>query len=353
MRVILPLSAWILVGCVDQRVAALERDIRDLRLGVEDMQADRRAMEQAVRTAQAEGRLTYDRNPDGWDPTRALPAGDPARPDVILLSVDTLRADHLGVYGYDRPTSPYIDALAARGARFANTWSPAPWTLPSHTTMLSGQLTSTHGVIEDHLKIPADVRMIQEVFHDAGYATAGVTATLFVSSKFGFERGFDSFEDFDITDTNINNLATVNAENVFANATDWAQKQEGGKPVFLFLHVYDVHYQYSPPEPWNEKFDRPGTKADGRYKNYEHYLRNPVPDEQLAHQMASYDEEIAYVDDQLRQFLERWEASGRKAYFAITSDHGEEFAERGSWGHGHTLYPEQLHVPLVVVGPDV
>ncbi len=345
--------ALLLLACVNERVQTLERNIRDLQLTVDDLDAEQRLLDQAVRQAQAEGKLAYDRNPPGWDPSRPLPPGDPNHPDVILLSIDTLRADHLSAYGYARNTSPYIASLAARGTRYADNWSPSSWTLPSHTTMLTGQLTWHHGVVEDTLQVAADTPLLQERFQSAGYRTAGVTSALFVSRKFGFDRGFDHFHDFDIHDARINNLATVTAENVFANATHWAQDQEAGKPIFLFLHVFDVHYQYSPPTPWDERFDRKGEPRAARYKNYEHYLAHPLPEAQLAHQIAAYDEEIAYVDDQLRQFLERWEASGRSVYFAVTADHGEEFAERGSWGHAHTLYPEQLHVPWVVVGPDV
>jgi hypothetical protein len=353
VRLALVVAAFASVGCVDQRVQSLERDIRDLELAVEDLDADRVLLEQSVRAAQASGRMAYNRNPPGWDPRTRLPSGDASRPDVILISIDTLRADHLGAYGYGRDTSPNLDALAKRGARFASMWSPTSWTLPSHTTMLSGRLPIEHGVIEDHLKIPGDVTLLQEAFGAAGYETAGVVATLFVSRKFGFDRGFDFFHDFDITDARINNLATVTAENVFAHATHWTKSLPDGQPVFLFLHVYDVHYQYSPPPPWDTKFDRKGLPSDARYVNYERYLKQPLPDDQMAHQIAAYDEEIAYVDDEIRRFLDRWENNGRQAFVAITADHGEEFAERGSWGHGHTLYPEQLHVPWILVGPGI
>jgi hypothetical protein len=345
--------ALLLTGCMDQRVQSLERDIRDLSLAVDDLDADRRLIEQSVKTAQATGHMDYNRNPAGWDPRSRLPRGNAKRPDVILISIDTLRADHLGSYGYARDTSPTIDGLAKRGARFTSMWSPAPWTLPSHTTLLSGRLPIDHGVIEDHIRIPDDVHLVQEAFSAAGYHTAGVVATLFVSRKFGFDRGFDFFHDFEITDARVNNLATVTAENVFAHATHWAQQEPDEQPLFLFLHVYDVHYQYSPPPPWDQKFDRRGLPSDARYVNYEKYLRHPLPADQLAHQIAAYDEEIAYVDDQIHRFLERWENNGRTAYVAITADHGEEFAERGSWGHGHTLFPEQLHVPWVLMGPDI
>lgn len=290
--------------------------------------------------------------PPGYDPTGPLPAGG-SRPDVLLVSIDTLRADHLGCYGYERPTSPFLDGLAATGTRYERFWSPAPWTLPSHTTMLSGWLPDRHGTYEDTTSIPASVPLVQETFQRAGYRTAGVVSTLFVSQRFGFERGFDHFQDFGITDPAANNRGTVDAVEVFADVDHWAQQQPAGEPMFLFVHSYDVHYSYNAPQPFDSQFDRPAVFDDAHYRNYAYYFRHPLPAEQMTHQIAQYDEEIRYVDSELQRFVERWRASGRELIVAVTSDHGEEFGERGSWGHAHTLYPEQLHVPLVINGPGI
>lgn len=279
-----------------------------------------------------------------------LPAGDPARPDLILVSVDTLRADHLSTYGYDRPTSPFIDSLAAAGARFEHARSPAPWTLPSHTTMLTGQLPTTHRVVEDDLRLAADTPILPELLKQAGYATGGFVATLYVSRVFGFERGFDRFEDFDLHDEKANLRGEVVASDVVDQALDWLGKLPAGAPAFLFLHVYDVHYTYDPPAPYETLFDRAPQSSDPRYKNYRFYKGKPPSAEQLAHQTAQYDEAIRYVDDQLKRLHGAFEAAGRKSRWVITADHGEELGERGSWGHAHTLYAEQLHVPLVVSG---
>ena len=281
---------------------------------------------------------------------KPLPSGG-SQPDVILLSIDTLRADHVGVYGYERDTTPYIDSLAARGTRFTHARSPSPWTLPSHSTMLSGQLPIHHGAVDSGGGLPDDLPLIQERFQAAGYATGAAVATLFVGRRFGFARGFDVFEDFDVT--NKNNLkGTVDAQDVFKAATDFVRRQEG-ESVFLFLHLYDVHYPYEAPGDWEQKFDRKSTSDDLRYKNYFRYFKHPVQKEQMAHQVAQYDEEIAYVDDQLRQLIAQFQAAGRDPLIIVTADHGEEFGERGSWGHAHTLNPEQLRVPLIIAGPGV
>lgn len=282
--------------------------------------------------------------------TPDIPAGG-AQPDVILLSIDTLRADHVGAYGYHRDTTPFLDELAAKGTRYESARSPSPWTLPTHTTMLSGQLPIHHGVVDDGGGIPDQVPLIQERFAQAGYATGAAVATLFVGRKFGFSRGFDRFDDFGVNRKN-NLKGTVDAEQVFGAAAQFTADHPG-EPVFLFLHVYDVHYPYAAPGDWEEKYDRKGQKGDLRYKNYFRYLEHPVGDEQMAHQIAQYDEEIAYVDHAFRQLVESFWAAGRQPLIVVTADHGEEFGERGSWGHAHTLNPEQLHVPLIVQGPGV
>lgn len=353
-RCALLLASIALTGCQATRVAELEAEIVSLSAEIEETEALVARMQAQLdrHRAATEHLDPADRMPPDFNPARPLPKGDPNRPDIILLSIDTLRADHLGAWGYGRPTSPTFDRLAAEGTRYADTWSPSPWTLPSHTTMLSGLLPPTHGAIEDDLRIGDDIPMVQEAFQAQGYATGGVVATLFVSRRFGFERGFDWFHDFDVHDTATNNLATVDAEHVFTWATDWAQDLPAGKPAFLFLHVYDAHYAYNAPAPYDERFDRAAQLGDALYKDYQYYKRQPLPHEQLEHQVAQYDEEIAYVDDAFRRFLEGWRST-RPAIVVITSDHGEEFGERGSWGHAHTLFPEQLHVPLIVNGPGV
>jgi len=345
-----------LLGCSDAaRVERLEQEVAELEAQVTALEGRTEALSERLATARPpSAAIRKDLDPEGFDASKPLPAGDPQRPDVLLVSIDTLRADHLGAYGYERDTSPFIDELAAGGTVYEAAWSPTSWTLPSHTTMLSGQLPVHHGIIEDHLRIADDVPLVQEAFGEAGYATSGAVATLFVSSRYGFDRGFDHFEDFGVKTKATNNLSIVDADHVFHTTLHWAQQQEPGVPLFAFAHVYDVHYGYDAPAPFNEKFDRPPNMTDQRYKKYFHYLRAGLPPKpQMEHQVAQYDEEIAFTDAMLRELVEAWRASGRDLIVIVTADHGEEFGERGSWGHGHTLYPEQLHVPLIVNGPGV
>ncbi len=348
------LAVALLAGCHPERRAALRERVEELRRTVRELREEARIVQGVLQDLPPPTAAErHDHDPEGFRPDRRLPPPAEGRPDVIVLSIDTLRADHLGSYGYSRNTSPFFDALAEGGTLYEQAWSPAPWTLPTHVTLLSGQLPVHHGVIEDDLRIPASLPLVQERFGAAGYGTFGAVATLFVSSKYGFERGFDEFQDFGILTKAKNGLATVDADHVFHHALHWAQRQLPGKPLFLFLHVYDVHYNYDPPPPYNERFDRGPAWGDPLYKNYAAYKQDMISAVQLEHQVAQYDEEIAYVDDMFRELVERWRTDRGEPLIVVTADHGEEFGERGSWGHAHTLWPEQLHVPLIVHGPGV
>jgi arylsulfatase A-like enzyme len=277
----------------------------------------------------------------------------PLHPTIVLLSIDTLRPDHLGAWGYERATSPFLDELAARGTRFADAWAPAPWTLPSHATMLSGLLPRHHGAVRSELSIDREAPWLPEALAGAGYATCGVVTSIFVSDEYGFARGFAHFFDFGLAEESREDDEAPDAEEVFAHALEWAAAQPADQPLFLFLHVYDAHYPCAAPPPWNELFDRSSLTSELRYEDYFYYQKHPLTPKQLEHQINQYDEEIAYVDATFRDFVGTWTANRPQTVFLVVADHGEELGERGSWGHGHTLYPEQLHVPWLVAGPGI
>lgn len=278
---------------------------------------------------------------------------DARPPDLVLISLDTLRADHLGSYGAEREVSPFLDRLAEEGTRFADAWAPSPWTLPSHATLLTGRHTFEHGAIEDGHGIDRRAAMLPEVLRAAGYRTGAAVTSVYVSSRYGMDRGFDHFHDFGIVDGTLATQTTLDAEEVLDHGLAWASDQPDDAPVFLFLHLYDIHYPYDPPAPWNERLDPPARPEILSYENYFHYLRNPLDEATYAHLRNQYDEEILYVDDALRRFHAAWSTRRPDTVFAVVSDHGEEFGERGSWGHAHTLTPEQLHIPWILHGPGV
>lgn len=281
-----------------------------------------------------------------------LPEGDAAQPDIVLVSVDSLRADHLSSYGYARATSPGLDRLGARGLRFTNARSASPWTLPSHMTMLTGRWPIDHMVIEDTLALAPEVPWLPEALRAEGFATAGFVSTIYVSRQFGFDRGFDHYEDYGVSEKN-NLEHPVRIDRQVSDIRDWVAKNGQKKPVFVFLHTYDVHYPYLAPPPYNTFWNEALTRKQARYLSYGHYKKKPPSKAQMQRQVDQYDECIRWVDVQITRLAALWEDSNRPALFVVTADHGEEFLERGSWGHAHTLNPEQLHVPLILWGPGI
>ncbi|MFQ5669727.1 MAG: sulfatase [Acidobacteriota bacterium] len=284
----------------------------------------------------------------------AAPPGPPpgAPRGIVLVSIDTLRADHLGCYGYRRPTSPFLDQMARRGVLFENAVSSAPWTLPSHASLLTGLYPSAHRAIEGHQAVAPGVRLAAEWLRQAGYATGGVVASWFVSRRYGFDRGFDHFEDFGQSAA-TNTRQKIAARQVVDDAAAWLRTVDG-QPFFLFLHFYDPHFNYDPPDG-HALFDTGYQGPRPRYRKYAYYLEHPLPPALLADEVARYDGEIHYVDAQLRRLYGILEKTGRAAdtLLLVTADHGEEFFEHGSWGHAHTLHQELMRVPLLVAGPGV
>jgi arylsulfatase A-like enzyme len=272
---------------------------------------------------------------------------------IVLISIDTLRADHLGCYGYSRETSPFLDELAARGTLFEQAISTSSWTLPSHATMLTGLYPSSHRAVDASSSIAPSAGTAAELLSSKGFVTGAVVTSWFVSATYGFDRGFDWFQDLDRT-AHETAGKTVNAAEVIDLAAEWLEDRANQR-FFLFLHLYDTHYTYNPPPRYRELFATDYEGPRRKYRRYQFYKRNPLSAERIAHEMSLYDGEIRYVDDQLARFYDILKGLGlqEKTVVIVTSDHGEEFGERGSWGHGHTLFDEQVHVPLIVAGPGV
>lgn len=275
-----------------------------------------------------------------------------AQPDLLLISLDTLRADRLGAYGYDRDTSPFLDQLAAEGVRFENAFVNTHGTPPSHATLFTSTYQETHrvshsvarGADPDH-RLPPGPRLLQEVLRDAGYTTLGVTGGGFMSGDFGFDRGFDTFKE----DSLIGGLGTM--EKLINRALDQP------KPIFAFFHTYEIHSPYSPPSRYRDLWG----KFSSQIRPTSEALRKLVwagkagevtPDD-LAFLNSRYDAGIRFTDDSLSDFFDRLDAMGflDNALVIITSDHGEEFGEHGGLLHPGKLYDELLHVPLIIAGP--
>jgi arylsulfatase A-like enzyme len=281
----------------------------------------------------------------------ACSAGDVEREaaprNLILISLDTLRADRLGAYGYERDTSPALDALAARGARFETVIAESNWTLPSHVTLMSGLPPQIHGVVIPNQAPSADVPLLAEVLRARGFRTLGLTAGRFLTRRYGFDRGFEEFDDADLSFAKA--LAIARQRLVEFDADD---------RFFVFIHSYDVHCPYDPPEAYARRFQtRP--KSDhvptrGRCGN-PHFNRMALTPGQARFLSDRYDAGIRHADDLLAQFLADIGRRGRldDTLVVVVSDHGEEFMEHGKVGHRGTLYMQSLRVPWLMAGPGV
>jgi arylsulfatase A-like enzyme len=282
------------------------------------------------------------------------PRYDPARPDVILIVVDTLRADHLGAYGYPRPTSPRIDAFAAAGVVFDAAWSAAPWTLPSIMSIMTSRYPSNHRVENDGLKLAADVPLLAETLRARGYATGAFVSHVYVSAIFGFGRGFETFEDFGLSRPGYRLEAGLEprADAVTDGALRWLKAQRG-RPAFLFVHYFDPHWPYDPPAVYRERFpSRYAGPLDATFDSISKF-QDPlvdIPADYRQFLIDRYDGEVAFTDAQIGRLLDGASAAGRaeRAWVVLTGDHGEEFKDHGSMGHGRQVYEESIRVPLVV-----
>ncbi|MBY0276211.1 sulfatase-like hydrolase/transferase [Candidatus Binatia bacterium] len=283
----------------------------------------------------------------------AATAGGGARPNVVLISIDTLRADHLGTYGYARPTSPNLDALAGRGVAFEQATSPSSWTLPAHASLLSGVSPYRHGAISEATRIRDDVPLLAELLRAGGYHTAAFVNAPFVSRDYGFARGFASFDQrFEERRRDV-----AARHETIRGAVDGL-----APPFFLFLHFMDVHTPYRPPKEFNvfardrrssqvlKDLGEGGVLALQRAAREGRLEMSPEERDRL---VDLYDGEILALDAYLGTLIGAIEARFPDTVVIVTADHGEEFLEHGGFGHGDTLYQEVLHVPLLVTGPGV
>ncbi|HUP22330.1 MAG TPA: sulfatase [Thermoanaerobaculia bacterium] len=334
---------------------------RDLSL---DLSGDRAGRVTLAARLEADTAALAEARRVAWGPV-ALRAGRaerrggprPARPDVVLVVIDTLRADHVGAYGYARDTTPRLDALfAARGTLFERAYAQAPWTLPSAASYLTGrhpgelQRSRAAGVV-----IPDDVPTLAERLRAGGYRTAAFVANPTLFPAAGFDRGFDTWW---LPPARVESLARP-AGDVVERAAPWLEAHAGAEePFFLYLHFIDPHDPYSSPDTSGERspfLPDYGGRLTG-HDVHALYLGHQALAEGEAEAAADraqitalYDSEIAWVDRALGELVDQLPPEVvRETLWIVTSDHGEELHERGGWKHGHTLYDEQVRVPLLV-----
>ena len=271
------------------------------------------------------------------------PSGPSPHPplNVILISIDTLRADHLGVYGYERDTSPNLDRLARRSTVFTHAVAQAPNTKPSHASLFTSLYYSVHRVVgDDEARIPEWRITLPEILRSHGMATWGFVDGGYLRSVFGFDQGFDHFED-----------RKLGIASILDNVEHWLDTH----PVpgfFLFIHCYDVHAPYAPPPPFDTLFEDAPYTGDfvPNKENLSEVAqrRRRISPEDLRHVIVQYDGGIRYTDEQFGRFFESLDRRGLlgSTILIVLSDHGEEFGEHGSMLHWQTHYMPNLHVPL-------
>jgi arylsulfatase A-like enzyme len=270
---------------------------------------------------------------------------------VVLVSVDTLRADHLRAYGYGRPTSPNLDKLAADAVVFTRAYASSPWTLPSHVSLLTSLFNIHHGVYNPTDRMDDSLVTLAEVITQNHFLASAFTGGGFVSHRFGFSRGFDTYKEGEGT-ARLNN----SAEQVGLAASEWIERNKD-KSFFLFLHTYQVHSPFDTPAPYNTMFldkDAVWRAADTNEIFGKQAIFKELPDAERRNLSGLYDAEIRYTDETLlKAVVGKLKAVGlyEAAMIIFTSDHGEEFFEHGAWEHGAHLYDESIQVPLVIKFP--
>ena len=258
-------------------------------------------------------------------PAAAAPAVSAPRPDLLLVTLDTTRADALGSYGAKAGSTPALDGLAAAGLRFARAYSPAPLTLPAHASLFTGLEPAEHGLRDNGWgRLEAKHALLAEALKKAGYRTAGFPASRVLDARFGLGRGFELYDDAMAAErVGEYGYPERPAAEVVDAALSWLAKNQGEAPLFVWVHFYDPHAPYQPPS---------GRVAGG--------------------EREAYAGEIAYVDRELGRLLAGWPA-GRKKVVAAVADHGEAFGEHGEKGHGLLLHEPTLRVPLLLAGEGV
>jgi arylsulfatase A-like enzyme len=283
-------------------------------------------------------------------PRAATPGG--VRPNVILYVVDTLRADRLSVYGYQRPTTPELIKLADRGVLFTNAYSAGAHTSPSITALFASRLPSE---LSGRLMPSGPARRtLAELFEEAGYDTAGFQANYGLIAALGFARGFDEYHV--LKEATPTGLRYLHAEEVHEQVLPWVRAHRD-RPFFLYVQTMDVHFPYEPPPPFRGLFEKPppyvAPEELQRLKDSIspemgkalQFLGSVSPDK--------YDSAVAYTDHELGKFVDALDrlGLGDRTVVVITADHGEPLLQRGEFMHGKSLYEELVRVPLLVLMP--
>ncbi|OGP86623.1 MAG: hypothetical protein A2Y95_00955 [Deltaproteobacteria bacterium RBG_13_65_10] len=311
-----------------------------------------------------------------WWASNRFPANVNKAPgrNIVIILVDTLRADALGCYGYERPTSPHIDRLASQGVRFENVVASSSWTIPTVASLFTGVHPVVHQVTNYESVLSDKFITMAEAFQAAGYRTAARISNIFVNASHGYLQGFDDahivqnlfkqlfFSEL-LAQARITRHYDFAPGNELSDAAIHWLRLHRSEPFFLYLHYYDPHFPYDPPEPYAMRWVDPAMAKRYPYHAFvgkslwnivsEYKLGLRRKPEEIAYNRAVYDGEIRYVDGQIGRVLNYLEATGldKNTILVFTADHGEQFFEHGERLHSKSLYNEEIHVPLILRVP--
>lgn len=302
----------------------------------------------------------------GAAPAAPGPGAPGGRPNVVVYVIDTLRADHLGCYGYGRPTSPRIDAFARSALVFDDAVAQSSWTLPSTASILTGRTPRRHGALAVGAALRRDVPTLADAFRQAGYQTAGFVTNYLASAEFGLARGFAHFRLYREEPARRPGVY-LPASALRRRVRRWLARAGAAEPFFLYVHATDPHWPYLPPPRHARRF-RPRAMSDADQRRLvdesrdyffgnAHHRERPtsMPPERVAVLRDLYDGEVHAADEAFGGLLDDLAVLGllENTVVVLTADHGEEFLDHAGLGHGQTLHAEVLRVPLLVRVPHV
>ena len=258
---------------------------------------------------------------------RAIPDLNQPPWNIVLISIDTLRADRLGCYGYRNAETPHLDKLASEGILFEQAFTPVPLTLPAHVSLLTGAYPAAHGVHDNGEALPGSFPTLAEHLHSLGFRTGAFIGSFILDRRFGLAKGFDLYNgEFHLNRASGSDPGTIQirGDQVEASAEDWIAKQASGR-FFVFIHFFDLHGPYLLPPVWRSRFPN-----------------------------RIYDGEVSFVDDLIGRFWSKVKEEGleKRTLLVITADHGEGLGDHGERNHGFFLYNATTRVPLIVRFPD-
>lgn len=279
------------------------------------------------------------------------------RPNILLVVLDTVRADRLSCYGYDRSTTPAIDSLAGAGVRFERCYSNGSWTLPAHASLFTGMYAAGHRATQETLVLSEKPVTLAEIMRGAGYQTFGSSANPVVSVASGLARGFETFIEAFRREYRNPTGADMGHVNSVAFKR-FLESSETTRPFFAFVNYIEAHTPYDPPEPFRSRFLDPAIPAGAVAEAMglgmpDHYMNGPLTPEQFSILSRLYDGEVNSLDTYVSELLEVLGHDGRRGntLVILASDHGENLGEHGHFAHVFSIHNTLLHVPLIVLFP--